>query len=505
MPAGLGQLDLGSAASAVSDLPAAGDLNGQLTAGQNLMQTINSVAAGIQSGNPNAGQIAALLQQGVVLSNNLTSSSSLGTIARDVMQIGAATAAGATGGPWGAAAGFVVSSLEVLFQALFASPPGGQVSYNPYEPTQGSVRLYNLVKDWGQMSQHLGGVTGLPVGQSFYNYISQKYPPSQTPSSQQGQLWGQVLDNIYWASGSGTGGNLGPGQGGDILKFESVTGAYLTANSTDKQSLAFYYFSGNYQEYGPCSASYNQPFAAKCVKWNSGLSPQDAYMKLVQPLATAVFWNWAEPQNIVGVENNEFFNNVSGKVAGGRSDSDRYSTWQGDTVPIQGKNGTVIGVQQIMDYALANRPPPWFYAADLYALQTQGRNQIYGNCAAMSGVATVCGILAAGGSLQSVVWELLFQQKILHQLDGQVPGMFRNLVEYYLAKAKAELTTNAASATLSQASSSSSFWGTTGGKFAAVGLGVTGALLAYSAYTKQSPVTVVKTVGERARSKIRGG
>src|SRR5271154_3413142 len=105
---------LGQSLPDISSLPAVGDLSGQLTQGANLISTAQQTIA---SGDPNG--IAKLLSAGMTFAKNATSTDP-GVIVRDLVEIGAATATGAaTGGPWGALAGAIVSSIEVLIDSLF--------------------------------------------------------------------------------------------------------------------------------------------------------------------------------------------------------------------------------------------------------------------------------------------------------------------------------------------------------------------------------------------------
>lgn len=464
----------------ISSLPGTGDLSSQLTQGQNLITNAKSVISGIASGNPDSRALAGLLSQGMAMSNSIPSSSQLGTIVRDVMTIGSATALGATSGPWGAAVGAVVSSIEVLIQSLFGSGGGGNVVYVTGEPTRGATHLYNLVKQWGQMANHFGLTSGSVMGWTFYDYLARKYPPSGMTAANAQIVWGDVVSNIYNAEMTPSAGHVAP--------HDPTT----TVNS--RQQLAEEYFKTNYQQYGPCSSSSSQPFEASCVKWPGGNQPDyEKYLKIVNPLATAVFWEWGQPcpsdpcppGSLDGVQNNEFFTKAAQQSIG-----ELYAIWQGDTSPIRGNNGRVLSVQQIMNYAERHRPSSMFFASDLYVVQMTGRNQCFGNCETMSGVATACGILAAGGSCQTVLSELLIQQAILQTLDGKVSPLFRMLVEEYLAKAQVERATAAAGAGIPGADLS------TAGKVGAVAAGATGAvlfaILAYSAATKTSPVETTK-------------
>jgi len=499
---GLGQV------SSIPNLPPPNDLQAQLTYGHTIFTAVQSAAQAIAGGNPNVQLMNDLKAAGIPLSNNITTSSQLGTIARVVTTVAtlAATigtavattiAGGSCAGPWGAAAGAVVAAFEAIV-LRFTGGTDENVYFQLGEPTQGATQLYKLVKQWGQMSLDIGAGTGNPQGKSFYNYIAHKYPPNTTPSSQRADLWNEVVANIWAAKKQPT--------NGDPL---GISGGIHGFNQSTPTEFAEVYFAFNYYQWGPCnnsggSGEYYEPHS--CVAWYGNqqqnrtgdnhaagnvtsmkqLSDEDAYTALSQPIATEVLWNWYEPNNIQNVTNNQFFDPYE---AGSQSMADRYNLWSADTAPILTAQGT-LSAAQIMAYAEANRPSPMFYASDLYVVQQQagskGSNQLFGNCATMSGVATVCGLLAAGGDCLSVAQELLIQQFLLNLRDQAVPPLFQMLVEEYLAKAiqeQAQLQVQA------QVQPTGISWPTVGIVVAAVG--VTG-LLGYSAYTKQSPITVLK-------------
>lgn len=433
---------VGQALPDISQLPAVGDLQGQLSAGQNLFTTAQDA---IVNGNPNA--IASLLSQGVTVATG-QSSSSVGVLARDVVQVaGAAIAGGAVGGPFGAAAGIVAAVAQVIFSA-FTGPPSDQVTYLPGQPSQSAQRLYQLVKQWQMMSTHFGPLTGYPIGWTYYDYISRKYPPKTTSRST--DLFNQV--NAFQKAAASTSGT-------------------------------------NFPIYGSASG----------------------YMKSgnVQPLCTPIFWLWGEPNNIQFCTHNKYFGSSN------LSNNDRYSIWGEDTVPIVGSGGQ-LSKQQIMSYAEQHRPDPMFYCADLYVAeealgighgwpaaseysnvsqQTYSYNQVFGNLETLSGVATACGILAAGGGVQSVAEELLLDQLIIQQEQKTVPPLFRMLVDSYVAQAQAERAALAANAAPSSpVSTGTAAAAVAAGAAAAVVVGVLG----YSLVTKTRPKDTVRLATARA-------
>jgi hypothetical protein len=515
---GLGQGLFSAGASLPSSVPdisqaLPGNLSSQLTQGQNLFGAIQNAVGGVASGSGINPQMAAmLLNQGVTVSDQLTQQGgAVGNFVRDVMTIGAAAAAGACAGGVGAAVGAIAAALEIAIQGLFGGGPQNQIAYNPVsptgggsEPTSGAKRIYQFVQQWCQMPANAGLFSGNPFGWTYYDYISRKYPPSSTPPSQQSQLWSLVEANINRAAQS----TSNPNQP-YTLGIVDEAGSILASGTNFTSNFAVNYFLANYYEYGPCSTSSYDPFEASCVvpgtlDWSN---PSSTYMKVVQPVGTPILWWWAQPNGsgsggaspgdgIVDVMHNEWFGTSN------QDDDDRYYDWQQDTTPIQGRDGRTISASDIMSYAIANRPSPMFYASDLYVTQASGPNELFGNCAAMSGVAMVCGLLAAGGSCQSIVSELLMEQNFLQHMDGGVPPLFRALVEEYIAKAAIER----ALASSGVPAGPSSFWSTPGGEAAAVALGALGAgavgVLGYSAYMRQSPLVVLENIGSRIRSKI---
>jgi hypothetical protein len=434
---GLGQ---GATLPDVSGLPAAGDLQGQLAQGQNLL---SNAQAAINGGNPTA--IANLLQAGITTAVGQTTTT-IGTLVRAITTIGAATAVGAAGGPWGAAAGAIVSSIEVAIQAIFGAAPGGNVTYNPGQPTQGAQRLYALQTQWCSMASHMGAESGNCMGWSFYDYISRESPPSNVSKDNQGTLWGEVVANVA----------------GSQSNEYTIRQIVDSDPQTDVANML-----------GVPGTGADSSLPA-------------AYMKVVKPLCTPIFFQWGEPTLIQFCENNQFFGSST------LTSADRLSNWQNDTTSII-YNGQQLSQSQIMAYALSRRPPSMFFASDLYVTQTSGRNQIFGNCETMTGVASWLGILAAGGSIQSVVNELFLQQKFLNDLDGSVPSLFRLLVERALSMAQAER--NAAGIAPPGLSTASKVGAVAAGAGAALLAGV----LVYSAVNRISPVTTVELAVARTR------
>jgi len=424
---------LGQSLPDISQLPATGDLQAQLAHGENLMTSAKAAL----NGDPNAA--GNLLSAGVTLASGMGGGDTVGTIVRDIVTIGSATAIGAVGGPWGAAAGFIVSSVEVALQTIFGIGPGNNVTYLSGEPTAGAQDLATRKTQWDAMAGHLGLESLHPVGWSFMDYLAVKYPPNLV-TADLNEMFNLAKTNV------------------------TQTGTNVTTSNL-----------------------------------NSGTPRAKDYPKYVLPLCTPVFFNWYQPDKIQDCINNEYFSwalpsteDPSQSTSKPSADHLRY-LWQNDTLAIVSK-GKQLSQTQIMDYAEAHRPPAMFWASDLYVVQHgwPSWSQIFTNLPTMVGLTTWTGILAAGGSIQSVTAELIFQQKILYDLDGSVPPLFRLLVESALRQARAERAAAAAQVSLVTTAAGLS----TAGMVGAVTAGVTGAIitgiLVYSAVNKVSPVETTR-------------
>ncbi len=492
---GLGYEPLVGFGQTVGSLPQVGDLKGQITYGSNLMSICESVGATIQGGgSPNAALMETLRGAGVPISPSGASvqagniilpavrtavSVTIAAVATTsaVLATSAAAAAaavagttisiGSCAGPWGAAIGAVAAAVETIVM-LFLNSGQNKVDFNFGEPTDGSQLLYRLVNQWGQMTLTEGGATGSPCGMSMYDYIVHKYPPSATGKAEVANLWQQVVNNLQAA------GNKNSGQHNGVGWLGISQGIHSPSQNTP-QEFAEAYFIYNYNNWGPCNSQgggttggcqagssatvfipCSQPY--QCVVWEGGqqgnLSDDEAYLKLSQPISPEVLWNWLQPggssagPGITNAIYNAYYPNMAALGQRNPNNDDYYNIWAADTIPIPTIGQNVgLSKQEILQYAEANRPSPMFYAADLYVAQQQtggGANQLFGNCATMSGVATVFGLLAAGGSVQNIAAELLIMQSKLYLLDGQVPQLFQMLVNEYLAKAIAEKATTVA-------------------------------------------------------------
>ncbi len=467
-PRGLGFVGLGQT---IGPLPQPGDLKGQITYGNNLRQLCQAAGAAVQGGSPNAALMQTLQAVGIPLATVVTTPNQAGAVERAVVlsvaagaaiatAVGATIAGASCTGPWGTVIGAVAAAIESIVMVL-TGPTAEHVDFNFGEPTDGAIELYKLVTQWGNMSTGEGGSLGVPCGMSMYDYIVHKYPPSTVGQAEVQNMWDEVVANLWAASNSQSGTQNGVGNLG-------ISKGIHNPNQNNSYQFAEAYFIYNYSNWGPCNSQGGGPTGDcsgqgecyqpyQCVVWSGGqassqtLSDQDAYKKLAQPLASDVLWNWFQPEQIVNVENNQFYQNTEVRGIQNKTTQDYYKIWYNDTVPIISNYGSYT-VDQIVEYAEANRPSPMFYASDLYVAQQQagsaGSNQLFGNCATMSGVATVFGLLAAGGSVQSVISELLIQQSVLNDLDsGNISPLFRLLVEEYLAKAIAERGTTVATPT----------------------------------------------------------
>jgi hypothetical protein len=460
-------------------------LSGQLAQGQNL---ISAAQQTISSGDPNG--IAKLLSAGMTFAQNATSTDP-GVIVRDIIQIGSATAAGAAvGGPWGALAGAVVSSIEALFQSLFSTGPGDIVTFPPGQPTMGAQTMAKTLTQWIQQSGHLGAESMNPMGWSFYDYISRKYPPNQLSDSDAQEMWGFILDALS-VNGNGTGrGTPGFGDQGT-----QNAGIIVISGVLDN-------FDGYWK-----NLTHNNPNYPLPKKPSSSIPKWKQYRQVAMPICTSAVWNWFDSTAIQNCIFNEWFE-PSTSI---ETNQWRKSLWANDSggLALKGSNGNVLSVQDIMNYAEANRPNSMFFASDLYVVQRGGYaasffgsdpNQIFSNLETLTALAIACGMLAVGGGVQAISTELLVQQKRVHDLNGgHVPPLFRAFVEDFLAKAHVERAAAAAGAIVPATQTPL----TTAGMVGAVAAGALGAVivgvLAYSLATKTSPVETTRLAAARTR------
>ena len=330
----------------------------------------------IASGDPNA--LGALLSAGVTLASGQTSSV-VGSMVRFAMTVGSGALAGSVGGPWGAAAGAVAGAVEQLLTGVFGGSPKSTVSY----PTPATQEIYKLQVQWQSMAGHVGAETQEPQGWTFCDYLAKKYPVSASRYSMKTQY--SLMSANVWQS------------------------AWLDQGGS-----------------GQMPPGWSAPFSE--AGWLA--DAVEALRIAAPPLCTPVFFLWAQPDQIEDCDHNQF-------NASPLSLARLETLWRNDSggLGFSGPGG-VMSDAMIMAHAEAARPDPFFWNSFLYWYE--GSNYTFGNLETLNGMATVLGLLAVGARLKAIAYELLLQQKIMHDEQGYVPPLFRLLVDEYVAKARIE-------------------------------------------------------------------
>jgi hypothetical protein len=416
-------------------LPSPGDFEGQAQAGNALIQQINQ------------GDVSGLLEAGISAVGGALGSEG-GAILTDV--VGGAMSGYAMYGPCGAAVGAVFGAVSGAASAF--SPADSVVA--TYGVSQGTQTITADVQALGGQARN--PLNNNPAGWSMADYLAVARPPSNSknPSgfmSTYGNVWSYVSSVI--------------------------PGLYKVAIDINKGS--------NLPQSGQSAAS--------------ALASQ-------QPLCTPVWFLWSQSSNIVDCSEDLFFG--SGGAGGGADAGSLMQTW------IQSTHATgELSQEAIVARALAypHLPDPFYFSTALYGTTTSsgvfgsGFQTFYWNPDLLNAMATVMAMRCAGASTQAVVSELLIQAAILKQYgstapDGSaLPGDaalnqygFRRLLDDHIGMANQENSAIAASAALEP--SATDVWGS-------IVLGATGALasgiLAYSLYTRESPLAVVRSIGTR--------
>jgi len=353
----------------VPPLPAPGNITNQMSQGQAIFSQVSTAGNTLaQGGQVDNSTVSNLLGAGVTLAANRLGGG-VGTLMRTLVTIGSATASGfAVGGPFGAAAGAIAGALTSLFSGIFGSNAptyqGVVFADNP-----GADALYKYVYQWSQMAGHSGVESLLPQGQTLSDYLSANFPPQTT----------QRPRFMWW---------LAAYEGGGATIF-LATDPPIPPNNEE-------------------AASYTP---------GGGAWPLDAtddanageYLKVVAPLDTSIFWEWAQPGQ--GATSAETYTEDFGSQGTATMD-----LLVADTAAGQGRSAS-----DIIASAIRRRPDPLFWASDLYVTQIadQGTTNI-GQCETLSAMATVLGLLAVGASTRAIVTELLLQQKLLHDMNLSV-------------------------------------------------------------------------------------
>jgi hypothetical protein len=448
---GLGQAPSGF------QLPSANNVQAQVQAGGQLVQQIEAAAGG------DAGAISSLLAAGVAIAGNAG-----GEAGQVVSMIGGAFAGFAMAGPVGAAISIVGSLASMIgnlkgldtAQALGASVGTATISSN----------IQQLKIDVG-----FGPNIGKPGGWSVADWSAFARPPSSTKNAD--KLLTITKNAWKW---------IGENYNSDEFVLYSVTSRNRLQTS-----------------YGPIVDLPSFPSVLASV------SPE-TWAKQQLPVCTPVWFYWSVPGAIIDCENDILF----GSGGAGASVDALQQRWVQGTTPAHG-----ISASQIVSSAISRLPDPLYWSAALYAYSSvsgfSGYETFYYNVDLLNAIATVLTMLAAGASTKAIVAELLLQSYILSvqgetdASSGQkIPDVaanqygFHQLVSDYIELAQQEEATG--QVTQPVPASFWSGWSTPEIVAASVGVAAVAGVLGYSAYSGQSPVEIVKTMGSKAGSKIRG-
>jgi hypothetical protein len=406
----------------VPPLPPMGNVTGQLAQGQQLLSKLQT------------GDVSTLLSYGITLASSAIPGQA-GSLVRDMVTIGTATASGAAvGGPFGAVAGAVIGAIKSILSSVF----GGSQPYSGLVicSTAASQALYAFVQNWDSMAGNVGGASSTPIGTTLLEYYLFKSPPSST-----------LRPNLLW---------------------------YLISNANDSQEQASgWQCQTRDWSTWPFPIAEGQSYVASWPPTAEDQSYAQQYIALVAPIDTVVIWQWGQPST-------EAVSGPGEYSSGWDQSESNVATIQvveDDTKAIPAAHGKPgMTVSQIIASALARCPDPLFFATELYVNElsagpTGGPATQIQNTATLSALATVLGMLAVGASTRAIVSELMVQQKQIELLDqpfigaGEtetvpdghggwktvsaqaqqnahpdrvIPPLFRQLVEDYVALAHAE-------------------------------------------------------------------
>jgi hypothetical protein len=376
----------------------------------------NTAKAATASIPPNASQLQSLLGAGVTLAESLITGTGQGAqAARTLLQGAQSIAAGAAvGGPWGAAIGAVITAGQLISES-FEGYQGVVL-----EPSRAATSLYSLRQQWVQAG-NTGRLTQRAQGASLWDYLVFKYPVGTTKrastlytmivqSCQDLITTVEALDLAFTAYG----------------KYSSQTGI----NAILATAAAFQAGQWGWNSIKNGSVQ-NNSYPSSAMK--NGTLTADGFAGYCGPLCSSAAFEWGFPDQIAGCVQNEYLSPIPPL-------SQLAQLWQSDTEPVN-SNGQVLSIAQIQAQALARRPDPMYFCADLYAFQdTYGTNStILYNLEALVMLTTWLGMLAIGASTRAILSELLFQQSAIYQQNNHVvPYVCRQMVEDVIALAKSE-------------------------------------------------------------------
>jgi hypothetical protein len=493
------------------DLPNPGDLQGQVDQGSNLVKALQN------------GDVSTLGAAGMSLAKGIG-----GTVGADLAGLVSAAGAGAAVGafagsmaglagcgPYGAIAAAIITAVVELENAFTNNYQGVKYVYPPEAAVGGSsapsVVNANRIANWPVPSATGNLDTyGNPPGLLLAQYLSVKYPPKTTRRAKLAfQLMQEVAKEVL-KEGVIAQNQIGCGDIFDIV-----------ASSNPLMRCGVVVQSAN-----PCGYPFPVP-SPPAITPEVFMSPAGwGDNEGCQAMAPPLFWHWLNWQEInpgksdADPATQTYPYNL---FPGGKPSSS--SLWKRliiATAPLVKK----ITPQECLTRALQRAPDPLFFDVDLYGAAPNHSYTIYYNIDLMKAVATVCAMLSKGLCTRGIVAELLVQASILTENNALGKGVgnannvspgFRALLDDYLALAHLEdkyheaatmaSITGAApmptsvSSTVAAATALS-----TGEKIGAVATGAAGALLAgvlaYSAYTRTSPVETAQLAVSRTRKLV---
>jgi hypothetical protein len=470
---GLGQGSLlgGSGGSAPGgfQMPSVGNYTQQAQAGYGLVQQIIQATS-----NPSSSAAQSLLAAGIALASSAIGGGPGGQMLSSVL--GGALTGLATVGPMGAAAAGIsaaISSIASLGQ------PADQV-VDIVTNSQATQVINGRIQ--ARASKNPALVTGKPQGWAMADYMATAFPPSKTNNPK---------------------------------KFISILQSYAKclASSGPQSTLdpKWYYAQAGvfHPNYDPtnltnvlCVDGATPPqFAGNCNRYTTS-----QFVGWQKPLCTPVFFLWNQSSQIVDCSQDLLF----GSGGAGGDATTLLQRWTSSVYPLPG-----MTQQQIVQYAIARAPDPLYWGADLYGSTqpsgafSSGWQTVYWQPDLLNAMATVLMMLSSGASTQAIVSELLIQSYILQQLGGIDPTGakvdwsscslvgFHQLIDDYITLANQQNAQSPAQIAAEEAGTLS--------PAAAVGAFMTGAsgmalamILAYSAFTRTSPVTVTRSAMTRA-------
>jgi hypothetical protein len=471
---GVGQLFGGTGGGGIPggfQMPNVGNYGQQAQAGYGLVQQIIQATS-----NPNSPAAQSLLAAGIALASSAVGGGPGGQMLSSVL--GGALTGLATVGPMGAAAAGIsaaISSIASLGQ------PADQV-VDIVTNSQATQVINGRIQ--ARASKNPALVTGKPQGWAMADYMATAFPPNQTRNPKKFihilQSYAKCLASSgpvttldpkwYYAQAGVFHPNYDPTNLTNVL---CVDGAKPPVSSL-----------------GGC----NHYTTSQFIGWQ-------------KPICTPVFFLWNQSSQIVDCSQDLLF----GSGGAGGNATTLLQRWASSVYPLPG-----MTQQQIVEYAIARAPDPLYWGADLYGSTqpsgafSSGWQTVYWQPDLLNAMATVLMMLSSGASTQAIVSELLIQSYILQQLGGIDPTGakvnwsscslvgFHQLVDDYINLANQQNAQTPDQIAAEEAGNLS-----TAAKVGAFMAGASGmalvSILAYSAFTRTSPVAVTRSAVGRAR------